>query len=196
MVINEASHIIQSELGPKEQFLWAGVPRKGFALRKSDAMMIPFSIMWGGFAIFWEVGVLRTSNELFMKLWGIPFVVIGLYMMVGRFFVDIWWRDRTYFGLTNERVIIVIKGLFGKEVRSLDLRTLHEMTIDEQNNGNGTITFGVSAPPVRETHRSFRLSSLSQADKNENSEQYYPAFEIIADAKSVYNLIRQAQQSI
>jgi len=196
MVINEASSVIQSELGPKEQLLWAGVPRKGFALRKSDAMMIPFSIMWGGFAIVWEVGVLRTSNELFMKLWGIPFVVIGLYMMVGRFFIDIWRRDRTFYGVTNERIVMVTRGLFGKEIKSLDLRSLHEMTIDEQNSGSGTITFGLSAPPVKETHRSFRLSSPSQGNRNEDSERYYPAFEMITDAKTVYNLIRQAQQSI
>lgn len=194
--MNEADSVIQAELGLKEQLLWAGVPRKGFALRKSDATLIPFSIMWGGFAIFWEVGALGTNNELFMKLWGIPFVVVGLYMMVGRFFVDIWRRDRTYYGATNERVVIITKGLFGKQVKSLDLRTLHEMTIDEQLNGSGTITFGLSAPSVQGNHRSFRLSSPAQGRRDGDSEQYYPAFEMIPDAKSVYNLIRQAKQSI
>ena len=72
----------------------------------------------------------------------------------------------------------------------------HEMTIDEQLNGSGTITFGLSAPAVKEVHRSFRLSSPSQGTRDENSEQCYPAFEMITDAKAVYNLIRQAQQSV
>lgn len=200
MIINDASSIIQAELGTREQVLWTGVPRKGFAFRKSDIAVIPFSIMWGGFAIFWEASVLR-SNVLMMKLWGIPFVITGLYVMVGRFFVDRWQRDRTFYGVTNERVIIVTKNLLGKQVKSLDLRTLHEITVDERSNKSGTITFGLSAPTssapiIKQKHRSFRLSSSPSAGGTQNSEQNSPAFEMIVDVKYVYNLIREAQQSL
>jgi len=198
MIINDASNIIQTELGTREQVLWSGVPRRGFALRKSDIMLIPFSIMWGGFAIIWETSVLR-SDVLLMKLWGIPFVLVGLYMIVGRFFVDRWQRDRTFYGVTNERIIIVTKNLLGKQVKSLDLRNLYEITVDEKSNKSGTITFKLSAtlpPQAKESHRSFRLSSPSPAGSNKYSEQYSPAFEMILDVKNVYNLIRQAQQSL
>ncbi len=55
--------------------------------------MIPFSIMWAGFALFWEFMVLMTDAPFFFKLWGIPFVLVGLYMLIGRFVVDAMQKE-------------------------------------------------------------------------------------------------------
>jgi hypothetical protein len=50
--------IVQRELRSDEQLIWSGRPGRGLRLRSSDALMIPFSLLWGGFAIFWEYSVL------------------------------------------------------------------------------------------------------------------------------------------
>lgn len=81
----EPEDLIRGELGPGESLLWAGRPRQGLVFRAADAFLIPFSIMWGGFAIFWEAGVLAAGAPWFFVIWGIPFVMVGLYIMVGRF---------------------------------------------------------------------------------------------------------------
>src|ERR1700750_2217056 len=120
---DEIFSAIKQELSLQEQLLWSGRPRKGFALRPSDALTIPFSLMWGGFAIFWEVMVIKSDAPIFMKLWGVPFVLVGLYMIAGRFLFDALQRDKTAYGVTGERVII-ISELFGRKVKSLNLRTL------------------------------------------------------------------------
>src|SRR5262245_25267621 len=99
----DVRHQLQPELGPREKLLWAGRPRQGVFLRPADALLIPFSLLWAGFAVFWESMVVRTPAPWFFVLWGIPFVAIGCYLVVGRFYVDARQRGRTYYGVTNER---------------------------------------------------------------------------------------------
>ncbi|HRW19347.1 MAG TPA: hypothetical protein P5181_10925 [Dermatophilaceae bacterium] len=101
---------IDVPLLPGEQVLWTGVPDASRILEPSDAAMIPFSVLWGGFAIFWEVMAIRMGAPWFALLWGVPFVLIGLHMMVGRFFVRRWQRARTRYVLTDRRALLLRGG--------------------------------------------------------------------------------------
>ena len=124
----EAQQSLQRQLGSDERLLWWGMPRQGLRLRTSDAVLIPFSVMCGGFAIFWESMVLAQGASLFMAIWGVPFVLIGLYLMLGRFLVDARIRARTYYGLTEQRVLIISR----RQTKSLPLETLSDVTLSEK----------------------------------------------------------------
>jgi hypothetical protein len=182
----EQEQLLRSELSRYEKLLWWGQPAAGLRLRPSDAVMIPFSLMWGGFAIFWEVAVLTISDSPgFFPLFGIPFVVIGLYLIAGRFFADAAIRARTYYALTDRRVIIVT-GFFSRTVRSVNLRTAPEIGLREMRNGLGTVSF---ASPVTGRDRSWNHSGP------DGMSRLVPAFELITDARRVYELAlgRQAE---
>ncbi len=59
-----------------EKIVWSGQPSQGLLL--TGRLLIPFSLLWGGFAIFWESSALATTSPVFVKLWGVPFLLIGL----------------------------------------------------------------------------------------------------------------------
>ncbi len=175
---------LERELSAGETLLWNGRPRQGLMLRASDALFIPFSLLWAGFAFFWEASVVGTGAPFFFMLWGIPFMVVGLYITIGRFFVDAYIRSKTSYGVTNERVLI-IAGLLNRTVKTLPLQTLSEIALQQNADGSGTITFG-SGAPFASWYRGFAWPGMDQ--------RLAPAFERIPEAKHVYELIRKAQR--
>jgi Bacterial PH domain len=192
MLFDPATEISQ-ELDSGEKLLWSGRPRQGIVFRSSDIFFIPFSLMWGGFAIFWELGVLFATSRSPSKtpdlvrfvfpLWGLPFVAIGLYLIFGRFFVDRAQRAKTTYGITNCRVIIR-SGLFSRTTKSLNLRTLSDVTLAEKSDGSGTITLG----PTVGFYSWFYGTSWPGMGR-----QLAPCLDTIPEAKSVYDILRRAQ---
>jgi hypothetical protein len=117
-------------------------------------------------------------------LFGLPFVLIGLYIIFGRFIFDAYARSKTKYGVTSDRIII-ISGMFSQQTKSLQLRTLSDVSLTEGNSGFGTITFGPSGP----------YGGMFQGASWPNSRGVVtPAFEMIEGAKEVYDLIRSAQK--
>ncbi len=173
------------ELSPSEQLLWWGRPLAGLRLRGSDAIGIPFSLMWGGFAIFWETMVIRTGAPFVFKLWGIPFVAVGLYLIAGRFLYDAWRRSRTAYAVTNERVILLSGGV-RPSVLSLRLATIPAVSLTEGRGGVGTISFGGEAGIA---------SFLGGMQGWPGAARYVgPQFEHLPGARSVYETIQAVQR--
>jgi hypothetical protein len=182
MLDDLTEHVIGRELGQSEELLWAGRPRQGFSLGAADAMVIPFSLIWGGCAIFWEIAVIANGAPLFFPLLGVPFVLIGLYFMLGRFWVDSWQRAATTYGVTSERVVIV-SGLMSRSVKSLNIDTISEVTLTERSGGSGDITFG-SVPPFYWWYA---------AGWPFSDWRTVPSFELADNAREVYEIVRKAQ---
>ena len=127
-----------------ERILWSGQPKQGIALSARDTLLIPFSLLWGGFAIFWNVGVWTTipanGGGLFFRLWGLPFLALGLYFIVGRFFYDAWLRQRLYYAVTDRRVLI-LRGNPPLKLTSRDIQSLPMLELSERSDGTGTLAF-------------------------------------------------------
>src|ERR1700722_12459833 len=100
-----------------ETIRWNGRAPTGIRFRSADALLIPFSLVWGGFAIFWESAVVAENAPILFRLWGIPFICVAIYIIAGRFFVDAWLRSRTSYYVTDRAAYIVRSAPLGAMCR-------------------------------------------------------------------------------
>ena len=192
MYRNEDPNRFRQYLLPGERILWSGQPNQGLALSGRDAFLIPFSRFWGGFAIVWNALVWLApfdwsssdSSPWFFRLWGLPFLVIGLYLMVGRFFHDARIRKRMFYAITDQRILV----LRGSKITSLDIHRLPRLELSEHRDGTGTLAFEAAnfGPWGGGMNGlSWWLPALSSATQ----------FFRIPDPRKVYELIRNQSNS-
>jgi hypothetical protein len=89
--------------------LWRGGPDPEVNFGPEDKFLIPLSLMWGGFAVFWEIGASEVGSGL-GSIVGIPLVVTGLYLIFGRFVYKRWSRRRTRYAISDQRIIVIRQG--------------------------------------------------------------------------------------
>jgi hypothetical protein len=182
-----------------EKVLWRGKPPQGLlVLHIADLFIIPFFIFWTGFACFWELSVIAifladpgnlAGPGICMPLFGLPFVAIGLFMLGGRFVGDFLARRRTFYALTDRRVMI-LTGLQGKNVTSVPLEKIDNVGMTIHRNGTGTLVFARGPNAARYSGFTYYATATG------NSSNTIPAFDHIADPKKVYDLVLEAQDDL
>ena len=161
-----------------ETVRWTGEPPTGLLWRASDWVMVPFSLLWGGFALFWESMVISAGAPLVMMLFGVPFVCLGVYLIVGRFFWDANVRSRTRYAVTDRAAYIVVDGFRGG-VRRYSGSALDDVGVERKDDGSGTLRFG---PGALASYRARATTSLLPQN----------AFESIRDVDRAYDAVRAA----
>lgn len=176
MIHNDIQHELKHHLGADEHLLWVGKPKQGIVFRTSDIFVIPFTLLWFGFALFWEFMVIYNGVPIF-PLFGLFFVCIGFYMAIGRFIYDAKNRKNTIYGITESRVLIK-SGVFNKEIKSLNVKALPDITFKEKEDGSGTVLFGYDDFRYR-----FANNTLF------NKRNMPPRLEFIQNVKKVYDIL-------
>jgi len=147
---NAVNELLQGEIVPDEEILWVGQPDPAVIFTNADIFLVPFSILWGGFAVSWECSALFmpvVSNHgtsfplIIFPLFGLPFVIIGLYITFGRFIYKKWKKQHTYYAITNKRAIILSDSRRGN-IRAVRIDTLQGLSRNMRSDGHGSITFG------------------------------------------------------
>jgi hypothetical protein len=130
-----------------ERIVWTGRPSQGLRFSARDVLLVPFSLLWGGSAIFWETTALAInarigaggSEAAIFPLFGIPFVLVGLYMIVGRFLLDAWVRSRMTYALTDRRALI-LRRLLGERLITVTLANAAQLRLT-RHGARGDIEF-------------------------------------------------------
>jgi len=188
--MSEFADRFADELLPGESIHWTGQPSRKVIFHRQDLFFVPFSLLWGGFAIFWEYTALgmgpfgavaqRPDLSRFLALWGIPFVLIGQYLIWGRFLHAALRKKNIFYALTNRRVLILHAGR-GGSLNAATLETIPNIQKSVRPDGIGTLIFGVPAPG-----RPRDLGPLLGIRTSGT-----PAFVDIPDAEQVYSQINR-----
>lgn len=150
-----------------EQILWKGKPEKGKVFHKQDIIMIPFSVFWLGFSLFWEFTAIKSGAPMFFSLWGLPFIAVGIYLLIGRHIMSLYLRNKTFYVVTNKRLIIKK----GNKLQMCNASELPPMEVQLHKNGNGTIIFWqeVYVRNGRRTNTYMMLENLSDVARAQNA---------------------------
>lgn len=163
-------------LQPGEYVLWSGRPQKGNLFTAQEIFMIPFSIFWCGFAISWEVTAIQSAPVSF-RIFGIPFVLMGLYITVGRFLVAAYMRSKTFYAVTANRLI----RKRGNRIDSLSITHGMDIRVSYGKGNLGTISFG---------RRSYYRGAFFNSPTGFPDMEF--AFKAIADVSRVSRIIEDA----
>ena len=171
---------LRLHLLPGESLQWVGRPKQGIVFRAIDFFLVPFSMIWCGGVSFGFYHALTSGQKFPIVVTGFMFSM-GLYILLGRFIVDMRLRERTWFGLTQNRAIILIHW-FQPSVRSVVVNTIGEISLSQNMNGTQSIVFGSDgARSMRGLHMPGTGSTLA------------PCFEMISDGDDVYKLVQKMQ---
>lgn len=178
----------QKYLRPGEQLLWVGRPPIGILFRKGDWVAIPFGVAcFAVSACIMAVSLGLTPRSTFNACTTsivLPVVAIAMYMAFGRFWYDADQRRRTWYGVTNQRALILYVGKLVC-LNGIALDEEPRVTIETHANGTATLLF---KPQKMDPYWEGREGRSGFLDFGRPTQF---AFEFLPDAVDVCRLIRQ-----
>jgi hypothetical protein len=146
----DLARIVDNELESGETLLWTGQPNPMRSVLGALPIMV-FGLFFGGFAAFWIASpylmMAHSPNgvshgpPLFFTLFGVPFFLIGLSMVLSP--LGVYRKSlRTAYGITNRRIVIIDGGMMNSfSVKSITPEQMAGRTRTQQANGSGDILF-------------------------------------------------------
>lgn len=190
MVINpqdelRAQRAVETELLDGEKILWAGQPDASKIFTAADILLIPFTLLWTSFpALGLLAGMRSNESDPLFSLFLIPFIAVGLYILIGRFFYKSWAKRRTYYAITDRRVIVISGGRKRRVIASF-IRDIPTVNSSIGKNNMGRIIFGNTSPYAA----SFGNTGMDFTGNN--SAPLPPIFYDLENAQEVLDLVNR-----
>lgn len=175
-------------LAPDEKILWQGQPCRAIDWR---ALLSPLTLMgafFTSFSLFWiAMAASMTAGSgapvLFraFPLFGLPFLVLGLWMLGGRVVLDAWLRGRTWYTLSSQTVFTARDVFARKTLESWPLRDIERIVLEDGQPGAVI----------------FHLKGSTGVHQGGNARPIRPVgFHQIDSAQQVYSLMRKARRML
>ena len=182
---------LRAEVAPylhsDESLLWTGQP---YTTRKfrPNPLVVVFMLFWFGFAVFWTVTAAAAGG--FFAVFGIPFLLIGGYMLYTLFIGQKKQLAATVYAVTDRRAIILYTDRRGTGCTEFLFSRLSNITMDEVDGITGTIRFCSDVLYNTPAYDSPRYHRSRSADY-----ELRTAFLAIDRVQEVYRLISEQMQA-
>ncbi len=168
-----------------EEILWQGQPNSRIDLRGLFNPQTLMGAFFTGFSLFWiamAAQMMSGASNIpfpfrFFPLFGVPFLLMGLWMLGGRLIFEAYLRSQTYYTLTSRQAFIA-RNAFGKRtLESYKIRDMPRLTLEDGS--PGSVIFAQSQ---RRTARRTQSGPVG--------------FVQIDDPRRVYSLLDQARSDL
>jgi hypothetical protein len=139
-----ATNHLKQYLESDEVLIWAGQPKKGIVFEISDIFKTIFILALFIF-LYIAVKLLSEISVMIAIPIGIIFFSGGIVLGFGRFFIDAELRKKTFYGLTNKRVIIT-SSLAHKKIQSVYFSSKPKIEFIPNLDGTSTIDLVIKEP--------------------------------------------------
>lgn len=174
-------------LDPGETLLWQGRPSGKVVARARDIVVTLFGAVFFSFACFWvwmAASIEKDTPAAYIfPLFGLPFIAVGAYLMVGRYFIEAFVRRNTWYTLTNRRAFIATEVLGRRDLASYLILPDTEIVLVEEKAGM-TVNF---ATKLRRSARTGKSPA--------GADHHVPiGFELLKDGREVYDLLQKVRR--
>jgi hypothetical protein len=139
--VDDVLEQLQPALQPGERVLWSGRPDPSVIFGPTDALLVPFYLLWTSFAVFATVSFVSSGVADGNEFVPILFDFVGFYFLVGRFIVKAVGKRRTAYAITGQRAIVVR----GRGVIESPIAGIPRTTKRARDGRHMTVTFGTPA---------------------------------------------------
>ena len=131
---------ISPYIGQNEKILWCDKPVKNFIIAGAEIFNVLFGAFWLAFSIFWLIMTLVDKNSGALPYFSIPFILLGLWLVLFKHLVQAVKRKKIIYVVTNKRVLVVTTG---KEefVEEFCYSDIAEIDMKADKNGIGSVFF-------------------------------------------------------
>lgn len=161
-----------------ERLLWQGAPGRGIRFSLGGLILSVFGLFFLSFSMVWVGMALQMSTgsamDYLFPMFGMPFVLVGLWLVVGHWFFDAYKRKNTRYALTTKRALIA-RTLFGRRMESYEISATSPLTLVEGK--SDTVNFA------------------EKTVRGKNGTSQVPiGFRFISDGRQVYNMLEEIKR--
>jgi hypothetical protein len=174
---------VTEHLRAGEWIVWYGQPKQGVVIRWDyDPFAVPFGFAWLAGMLKFE---LRAALSPCPPVVGLPFFAVGVYLSFGRFIMDYYRRQRTWYALTNRRILIVSGTRPEDDVTFTPPAKVPRVDLIRHRDGTGSIFF-VVPPRDRPEPSTWHLANAPEIEVMRN-------FMFVSEPDAVYRMVCAAQ---